>query len=179
MAATGRRYAQAAFEIATENDNLGRWEQDLAKVAEVLADEDVISFLAAPQVSDAVKLDGIGKLLADVDPLVRKAVNLMTVNRDVTKFSDFYRSFGDMADEHRGIARAEVVTAVPLNDDRRKKVAEGLAELVGRSEVKITESVDPSIIGGVVAKVGDRLIDGSTRTRLQAMRDSLAERPIE
>lgn len=72
MAATGRRYAQAAFEIATENDNLARWEEDLAKVAEVLADEDVISFLAAPQVSGAVKLDGIGKLLADVDPLVKR-----------------------------------------------------------------------------------------------------------
>jgi len=50
--------------------------------------------------------------------------------------------------------------------------------LVGRDEVLITENVDPEIIGGVVAKVGDRLIDGSTRTQLRVMRDSLAERPI-
>jgi len=54
-----------------------------------------------------------------------------------------------------------------------------LAKLVGRKEVKITESVDPEIIGGMVAKVGDRLIDGSTRTQLRAMRSSLAERPVD
>lgn len=178
MAATARRYAQAAFELAREHGNLDRWEEDLARAWEVLGDSDVMGFLAAPQVSDSVKLDGIGKLLADVEVMVRNTVNLMTVNRDITKFPDMHRVFGEMADEHRGIARAEVVTAVPLDDARRDQLAAGLAKLVGRDEVIITESVDPRIIGGIVAKVGDRLIDGSTRTRLQAMRASLAERPI-
>jgi len=178
MAATGRRYAQAAFELAREHNNLDRWEDDLARAGEVLGDSDVMGFLDAPQVSDSVKLDGIGKLLADVEVMVRNTVNLMTVNRDITKFPDMHRVFGEMADEHRGIARAKVTTAVPLDDNRRGKLAAGLAKLVGRDEVIITESVDPEIIGGVVARVGDRLIDGSTRTQLQAMRDSLAERPI-
>ncbi|MDG0867731.1 ATP synthase F1 subunit delta [Candidatus Lucifugimonas marina] len=179
MAATGRRYAQAAFELAKEKNNLDRWEKDLAQAAEVLGDSDVLGFLDAPQVADSVKLDGISKLMSDVDVLVRNTVNLMTVNRDITKFADMYRLFSEMADEHRGIARAEVVTAVPLDDARRSKIADGLAKLVGRTEVKISESVDPEIIGGVVAKVGDRLIDGSTRTQLRAMRDSLAERPVD
>jgi F-type H+-transporting ATPase subunit delta len=179
MAATARRYAQAAFELAKEHDNLDRWEQDLAQAADVFGDDDVLSFMDAPQVSDTVKLDGIGKLLADVDPMVRNTVNLMTVNRDITKFREMFRVFGEMADEHRGIARAEVVTAVPLDDARRDRMAAGLAQLVGRNEVKITERVDPEIIGGVVAKVGDRLIDGSTRTRFQAMRNKLADRPID
>ena len=178
MAATGRRYAQAAFELAKENDSLDRWVEDLARSADVLGDSDVLGFLDAPQVTDSVKLDGIGKLLADVDPLVRNTVNLMTVNRDISKFSDMFRVFGEMADEHRGIARAEVTTAVSLEKAQRDQLAAGLAKLVGRSEVDITESVDPNIIGGVVAKVGDRLIDGSTRTQLQAMRNSVAERPI-
>ena len=179
MAATGRRYAQAAFELAKEKDNLDRWVEDLARAAEVLGDPDVLCFLDAPQVTDSVKLDGIGKLLADVDPLVRNTVNLMTVNRDISKFADTFRVFSEMADEHRGIARAAVVTAVPLDKAQRDQVAAGLAKLVGRNEVDITESVDPSIIGGVVARVGDRLIDGSTRTQLQAMRNSLAERPVD
>ncbi len=179
MAATGRRYAQAAFELAKEQDKVDTWSEDLARAGEVLGDSDVLAFLDAPQLADYVKLDGIGKLLSDVDVLVRNTVNLMTVNRDITKFADMHRMFGEMADEHRGIARAEVITAVPLDDERRSKVAEGLANLVGRSEVKITESVDSEIIGGVVAKIGDRLVDGSTRTQLRAMRDSLAERPID
>lgn len=177
--ATGRRYAQAAFGLAKERDNLDRWSEDLARAAEVLGDSDVLGFLDAPQVTDSVKLDGIGKLLSDVDVLVRNTVNLMTVNRDITKFADMHRLFSEMADEHRGIARAEVVTAVPLDDTQRGQVAAGLAKLVGRSKVEITESVDPEIIGGVVAKVGDHLIDGSTRTQLRAMRNSLAERPVD
>ena len=179
MAATGRRYAQAAFELAKEKDNLDVWVTDLTRASEILDDSDVLGFLDAPQVTDSVKLDGIGKLLADVDPLVRNTVNLMTVNRDILKFADTFRVFTEMADEHRGIARAEVVTAVPLDGARRAKVSAGLAKLVRRGEVKITESVDRSIIGGIVAKVGDRLIDGSTRTQLQAMRNSLAERPVD
>jgi F-type H+-transporting ATPase subunit delta len=179
MAATGRRYAHAAFELAKEKNNLDRWEKDLAQAAEVLGDKDVLSYLDAPQVTESAKLDAIGKLLSDVDVLVRNAVNLMAVNRDITKFADMFRIFSEMADEHRGIARAEVITAVPLDDARRSKIAAGLAKLVGRDEVKITESVDPEIIGGVVARVGDRLVDGSTRTQLRALRDSLAERPVD
>ena len=178
MAATGRRYAQAAFELAQELDALDRWEEDLARVAEVLGDSDVMGFLDAPQVSDTAKLDGIGKLLADVEALVRNTVNLMTLNRDISKFPDMYRVFGEMTDAHRGIARAEVVTAVPLDAGQRDLLAVGLAKLVGRDEVIITESVDPEIIGGVVAKVGDHLMDGSTRTQLRAMRESLAVRPV-
>ncbi len=179
MAATGRRYAQAAFELAKEQDKVDTWSEDLDRAGEVLGDSDVLAFLDAPQLADNVKLDGISKLLSDVDVLVRNTVNLMTVNRDITKFADMHRMFGEMADEYRGIGRAEVITAVPLDDERRSKVAEGLANLVGRNEVKITESVDSEIIGGVVAKIGDRLVDGSTRTQLRAMRDSLAERPID
>jgi F-type H+-transporting ATPase subunit delta len=179
MAATGRRYAQAAFDLANERDNLDVWVIDLTRASEILGDSDVLGFLDAPQVTDSVKLEGIGKVLTDVDPLVRNTVNLMAVNRDIAKFAEMFRVFSEMADEHRGIARAEVTTAVPLDEARRSKISAGLAELMGRGEVKITESVDGNIIGGIVAKVGDRLIDGSTRTQLQAMRNSLAERPVD
>ena len=98
MAATGRRYAQAAFELAKEQDKVDTWSEDLARAGEVLGDSDVLAFLDAPQVADSVKLDGIGKLLSDVDVLVRNTVNLMTVNRDITKFADMHRLFGEMAD---------------------------------------------------------------------------------
>lgn len=178
MAATGRRYAQAVFELAKEHNSLDVWEEGLTRASDVLSDPDVLGFLDAPQVTDSAKLDGIVTLLPSIDGLVRNTVSLMTVNRDVTKFVEMYRLFGEMVDEYRGIARAEVITAVPLDDAQRDRLATGLAKLVGRSEVKITENVNPDIIGGVEAKVGDRLIDGSTRTQLRLMRDSLAERPI-
>ena len=179
MAATGRRYAQAAFELAKEHNSLDVWEEGLTRASEVLSDPDVLSFLDAPQVTDSAKLDGIATLLPSIDVLVRNTVSLMTVNHDVTKFMEMHGLFGEMADEYRGIARAAVTTAVPLDDAQRERVALGLASMVGRSEVKITENVDPEIIGGVEAKVGDHLIDGSTRTQLNLMRDSLAERPVD
>ena len=178
MAATGRRYAQAVFELAKEHNSLDVWEEGLTRASDVLSDPDVLGFLDASQVTDSAKLDGIATLLPSIDGLVRNTVSLMTVNRDVTKFVEMYRLFYEMVDEYRGIARAEVITAVPLDDAQRDRLATGLAKLVGRSEVKITENVNPDIIGGVEAKVGDRLIDGSTRTQLRLMRDSLAERPI-
>ena len=151
----------------------------MTRASEVLSDPDVLSFLDAPQVTDNPKLDGIATLLPSIDVLVRNTVSLMTVNHDVTKFMEMHRLFGEMADEYRGIARADVTTAVPLDDAQRERLALGLASMVGRSEVKITENVNPEIIGGVEAKVGDHLIDGSTRTQLRLMGDSLAERPVD
>ena len=85
----------------------------MARASEVLLDPDLLGFLDAPQVTDSAKLDGIATLLPSFDGLVRNTVSLMTVNRDVTKFVELYRFFFELVDEYRGIARAEVITAVP------------------------------------------------------------------
>ncbi|MHB8377115.1 MAG: F0F1 ATP synthase subunit delta, partial [Dehalococcoidia bacterium] len=80
--------------------------------------------------------------------------------------------FGEQVDERRGIAHALVTTAVPLSDDERGAVAARLSAITGKT-VDVVPVVDPAIIGGVVARIGDQLIDGSTRTRLKALRRSL------
>ena len=175
--ATGRRYAQVAFALAQEHEGVDRWLADLERTAEVLEDSDVIALLSAPQVPDQVKLDGIGTLLVDVAPLVRNLVNVMVLRGDTAVFGRTLEVFRDMADASKGTARAEVVTAVPLDDARRDRLAKGLAELVGIERVELTETVDPGIVGGVIARVGDKLIDGSTRTRFQRMRRELAAGP--
>ncbi len=172
--ATPRRYAQAAFSLALENEGVDRWEADLQRTQEILRDADVIALLSAPQVPEKVKLDGVTTLLPDVAPLIRNMVSVMVLRGDVLKFTRLVQAFTEMADDSRGTARAEVVTAVPLDDTRKQRVAEGLASLIDRKEVVLTERQDPEIIGGMVARVGDRLIDGSTRTRLRALKDDLA-----
>ncbi len=172
--ATPRRYAQAAFSLALENEGVDRWEGDLQRVLEVLKDADVIALLSAPQVPEKVKLDGVTTLLPDVAPLIRNMVSIIVLRGDIMKFGRTVQAFGEMADDSRGTARAEVVTAVPLDDARKQRVAAGLAALVNRKEVVLTERQDPEIVGGLIARVGDRLIDGSTRTRLRALRDDLA-----
>lgn len=172
--ASPRRYAQAAFALALENEGVDRWEADLQRAQEVLSDPDVMALFSAPQVPEQVKLDGVTTLLPEVAPLVRNMVSLMVLRGDIMKFSRAAQAFTGMADDSRGTARAEVITAVPLDSDQKKRIAEGLASLVDRKKVVLTERHDPEILGGVIARVGDRLIDGSTRTRLQALRNELA-----
>ena len=79
-----------------------------------------------------------------------------------------------LLDAHRGIERAEVVAAVPLDSDQRGKVVELLQGIAGK-EIRLKLDVEPQILGGLIARVGDRLIDGSIRTRLEEMRRGIAE----
>ena len=69
-------------------------------------------------------------------------------------------------------------TAVALDDDRRERIVDSLKDMTGYERIEVTEIVDPDIIGGVVARVGDRLFDGSTRTKLRSMQESLVQRRI-
>ena len=150
----------------------------MAQAAEVLSDEDFRALLIAPQVSDEAKLKGINTLLGDIAPLIVNMVSLMAVRGDIGSFPEVFSTFQELANEHRGIAQAEITSAVPLDDARRERIRAGLADITGK-EITMTESIDPEIIGGVVARVGDQLIDGSTRTRLRSMRDQIAVRPAE
>ncbi len=173
-----RRYAQAAFAIAVERDALTVWETDLEAARSIVGEPDVLAFMAAPSVPETVKLDGINTLLSDVDPLVRNLVSLLTTNGDIERFGGVCDTFRDLLDEHLGIGRAQITTAVPLDESRRERIVSSLQELTGYERIEVTENVDPEIIGGVVARVGDRLFDGSTRSRLRSMQESLAQRPL-
>ena len=173
-----RRYAQASFAIAEERDDLTVWADDLERARVVLYETDVEVFLAAPSVPESVKLDGISTLLSDIDPLVRNLVSLMVANGDIEHFGDVCDQFRDLRDAHLGIGRAELKTAIELDGVRRDRIVERLREMTGHERIEVTESVDPSIIGGVVAQVGDRLFDGSTSSRLRSMQESLAQRPL-
>lgn len=154
------------------------WESDLEAARSIIGEPDVLAFMAAPSVPETVKLDGINTLLSDVDPLVRNLVSLLTTNGDIERFGGVCDTFRDLLDEHLGIGRAQITTAVPLDEARRDRIVNSLQGLTGHERIVVTEHVDPEIIGGVVARVGDRLFDGSTRSRLRSMQESLAQRPL-
>ena len=179
MASTSvRRYAQAAFAIAVERDALETWTSDLETARSIFTEADVQAFMAAPSVPDRVKLDGIVTLLVDIDPLVRNLVALLVTNGDIERIADVCDTFRELTDAHLGIGRALITTAVALDDTRRERILNSLKALTGYDRIEVKEHVDPEIIGGVVARVGDRLFDGSTRSRLRSMQESLAQRPL-
>ena len=173
---TARRYAQAAFELALEHDAVDKWSEDLDLMADAMGDGDFFALLEAPQVPVRVKYQGIDTVLVGISLLARNLASVLVDHRSVRFAGAIRDEFRALADAHNGVARAEVVTAVPIQDAERQRVTQLLGELVG-AKIEATERVDPEIVGGIIARVGDHLIDGSVRTRLADMRAALAAQP--
>ena len=171
--ASGIRYAQAVFQLAVERDELDRWLEDLTVLADSVINEELSRTLAAPRVSFEQKQrlirQGLG---SSVGPLALNLMFLLT-NRNLIhilpRIADRYQ---EMLDAHRGIERAEVVSAVPLNDVQREQVTDMLSQISG-NDVRLTTRIDPEILGGMVIRVGDQVMDGSARSRLEGMRREL------
>jgi F-type H+-transporting ATPase subunit delta len=167
--AYARRYAQAVFELALEKKELERWQSDLRKMAEAVGDATFLAVLESPK----LKLDDKARLLSgqlgDANPLVLNLVRLLITKGVVGMVGDIADEYQRLLDVHQGIEPAEVVTAVPLDEQDIQKLTENLGALVGK-KVVLKPAVDPAIIGGIVARVGGKLLDGSTRSKLAALR---------
>ena len=173
--ASARRYAQAVFQIALEKEESEAWMDDLAVLARALESEQFSEFLDAPQIPSGQKVDVIKSTLGDeVGPLALNLMSLLATRNVVHVMPDIVEQFQRLLDAHRGIERAEVVSAVPLSDQQRQSIEELLKSIVGK-QLRLTSRVEPQTLGGLVARVGDRVIDGSTSTKLHAMRRELIE----
>ena len=167
-----RRYAQAAFEIARESGELDRWAEDLQAIADFVAQPGVADVLASSRVPLDAKARLLRSGLSDVSPLALNLAHLLAEKGRIVLAGQIRQEYQRLLDEHRGVAQAVVLSAVPLSDDERRAVVQRLHDLTGK-EIVLEAQVDPEILGGLVARVGDRLIDGSTRGRLLALRESL------
>jgi F-type H+-transporting ATPase subunit delta len=169
---SGRRYAQAIFELALENGEADKWAEDLALVAEVFQDAQFGALLKHADVPAAEKLRATGAVLAGVSPLIRNMVDLLVSKGMVDAIPDAYAAYTELLDQHLGRQRVEVTSAVQMVDAEIERVTSFVAQLV-RREVVVTTRVDESILGGVVIQIGDRLLDGSTQARLNSLREQL------
>jgi F-type H+-transporting ATPase subunit delta len=167
-----KRYAQAAFEIARGRDSLEEWATDLALVAQVMADPQAAAVLSSTKVALADRYRLLEAILPKIDPLVMNLARLLVAKGRVGVASQVAEAYRDLVDEHSGVAHATVVTAVPLDDGERRAVEDRLSQVTGKKVVAHLE-VETAIVGGLVARVGDRLIDGSTRSKLLALKGAL------
>ena len=172
--ASARRYAEAVFELAADSDAIEQWSSDLRSLADFTAETDVARML---QSARAPKEQKERLLRAGLEGQVSaQAMNLARLLNDRNKIglaAGIQRRFQELADERAGIAHATVTTAVALSDDERRQIEGRLSSMTGK-RVDVTPVVDESIIGGIVARIGDQLIDGSTRTKLVALKRRLA-----
>lgn len=174
-AASPRRYAQAVFQIATESGQLDAWSDDLRTVATALENKQLAGLLDSPQVPAAAKVEAAKAVLGDaVDPLAANLLALLATRNLTNLVPGILETFEALVDRHNGIERAEVVAAVPLDRPQQAAIEAVLVKLVDK-DIRLSTGVDPSILGGIVARVGDRVIDGSLRTKLQGMRRTVVE----
>jgi F-type H+-transporting ATPase subunit delta len=167
-----RRYAQAAFEIALEKKELEKWQSDLQKVVDAVSDETFLAALESPKIRLDDKSQFLSRRLGKVNPLVLNMVKLLIERGGIGMIGEIADEFRRLLDAYRGIQTADVTTAVPLDDKDKKKLAENLGRLLDM-KIEIRSEVDPEIIGGIIARVGGKLLDGSTRTKLQALKREL------
>lgn len=167
-----KRYAQAAFELAVEGDSLQQWDAALGQIAEFMSDADVRRVLENTRVAAAAKQQLIEAALGDLPPLPLNLARLLVRKGRTALAGDIALEFRRLREEREGIARVLARTAVPLSEPEREALERRLEEQTGRRVILETE-VDPDLLGGIVVQIGDRLVDGSTRARLEALRESL------
>jgi F-type H+-transporting ATPase subunit delta len=169
---SGRRYAQAIFELALQNDQLEQWGDDLRLTDQVLQDEEFRAFLSHAEVPLDRKIAAINQVLESVDPLVKNLVSLLVSRGAVNLIHDVLTSYNRLVDVHRGRQQVEVTSAVPLSDQELERITRFASNLINK-EVVVSIQVDESILGGLVIQIGDQLMDGSTRSRLEELRKQI------
>lgn len=170
--AAARRHARAAFQIALERNELDNWRGDLEKLAQALKDPLLSAFLENPKVHLDNKAKVIREVLKDANPKVINLALLLVSRGRLNIVADIAQEYGRMVDEKKGIAHADVTAAVSLSSDDEEKLARRLGDIIG-SKVLVSTGVSPEIIGGLVIKVGDKLIDGSTKSQFRALKKSM------
>jgi F-type H+-transporting ATPase subunit delta len=170
-----RRYARTIFRMAQEKKELTRWQSDLRRIDSLLGDKALYTLLENQQAPWADKVKVLSPRLGEVNPLILKLVAQLSARGKLALVGEIAEEYQRLVDSYRGIEgaeTAEVVTAIPLDSDYQLKLAQRITDIVGKPVILKT-LVDPSIIGGIVIRVGDKLIDGSLRTKLAALKKEL------
>lgn len=173
--AIARRYAQALFMAAQKKDVIEQIGTDMKAVIALdqAANEGFRLMLEAPQVSTEHKFAILETVLRPrVHPLVVEFFRLLMKKKRTFNLRDVVEEFERLVEDHQGVVRARVTSAVPLTDEETRRL---VAELEGalHKKVRVVQTVEPGILGGLVVRVGDRIADKSIRSMLDRLREQL------
>jgi len=168
-----RRYAEAYFSLAQAAGDILGWREQLAGVVEILGNPGVSDALGNPKTSLAARVAEGLRLLDGASPEARNLARLLIERRRVGIAAEILGHYDVLTDRASGIVRVEVTTAVTPDAATEQRIRDSLSKQLG-SDVQTTVRTDPSIIGGLVIRIGDRVIDDSLRTHLQQLQAALA-----
>lgn len=171
------RYATALFELAEDAGSLDQAEADLIAVEEALAESDDLSDLLRNPIYTRAQQGAAVAAVADrmgLSALVKNVLGLMATKRRLFAVPQLIRVFKALMADHRGEITAEVTAARALSDAQSSALVDQIKAAMGR-EVKLNVTVDEGIIGGLVVRVGSKMIDSSIRSRLAALQNAMKE----
>jgi F-type H+-transporting ATPase subunit delta len=174
--AGARRYAAAAFQVAVEDGKLDEWSASVEELAALFGNPQAARYFGDGKIPDAGKFKVLDEVLNGAEPRVLNLGRLLITKGRTALAPEIARQLQAMIDDHKGIAHARVTTAVELSPEASRSLQSRLEGITGK-QVDMETVVDDSIIGGMVARIGDRVIDGSTRTKLVALKKKLEGQP--
>ena len=171
------RYATALFELASDNGELEAVEADIARFETLRRESaDLRRLMKSLVFSNEDQVRAIGAVVeaAGLGQTVSNFIKLVASNNRLSAMADMFRGFRQLLADRRGEVTAGIVSAIPLSDGQLADIKGALADISGKS-VHVELDVDPALIGGLVVKLGSRMIDTSLKTKLDALKIALKE----
>ena len=171
------RYATALFELARDEKSVDAVKADLDKFAALLNESaDLARLVRSPVFTADDQRKALSAVLAKagISGVTANFLNVLTANRRLFAVSDVIRAFNALVAKFKGEATADVTVAEPLSDKNLDALKAALKSVTGK-DVALNVKVDPSIIGGLVVKLGSRMVDSSLRTKLNSIKHAMKE----
>lgn len=171
-------YAEALFEAATEADAVNAVAADISAFARAMRESSELrAVLTSPEVNMRAKKGTLADLTEGAHPLTTNFLQVLIDRGRIADFPEIARAFEERVARAEHRLEVEAITAVPMPDDLRKRVVQRIQGQTGAT-VDLTESVDPDIVGGLVLRIGEVVVDGSLRRRLDELRHTLQAAPV-
>lgn len=168
-------YARALFEVAQEHDKLDLVREQLGQFADALNESaDLRVFFFSPYFSTEEKKDGLHKALTDADPAIVNFLETLLERHRMPVIFRIRAEYGRLWDQENKLLPVEVTSAVDLDEATVKSIGERIGEQTGQ-RVELTSKVDPGILGGIVLRVGNSILDASIKHRLDQLRKHVAQ----
>jgi len=171
---SARRYAEAAFDVARKDGDMEGWLQDLRIAAEAVTEPSADAFFKDPNSSTTQKIETLKQIVPSVRPHVLNLLLLLVTRHRLALMPGILQEFERLEHEAQGVTEADVTVARPMSDSEARDVGEHLGRATGGRKVNLVVHVDPSVLGGIVIRIGDQLIDASVRGRLERLRQEIA-----
>jgi F-type H+-transporting ATPase subunit delta len=167
-------YARSLFEVAKEQDKLDVVREQLGQFAEALdGSPDLSTFFFAPYFSTTEKEEGLGKLLDGVDPIVENFLKLLIENHRVPAIHRVRREYDVLWEQENKLLPVTITSAVVLDEATVKSIGDAIGQQTGQ-QIELTANVDPDVLGALIVRVGNSILDASIRNRLENLRRSVA-----